>query len=299
MWDAAGRAVYWCDINRFLVHKLDIASGGVCSWLFEEPVVAMAPTDTAGWLLVACASHLLFWRPADDSRQVIDGCHLGGSELRFNDGRGAPNGDFWIGTMHNNVGRHGEALSTAEGRGALYVCTPQLRLVPHLEGLSVPNTICWSPDGGTFYFADSRQNMIWAFDYCRESGTITNRRPFFAGFERGVPDGSAVDVEGCLWNCRFGGACIVRVDPTGRVREVVNTPVSNPTNCVFGGATLGTLFVTSAALKRAPDDRLAGSLIAADVPTTGTPLHAVAIRTPPGVNLPAARLPRPPSPACD
>ena len=49
-------------------------------------------------------------------------------------------------------------------------------------------------------------------------------RPHLVGFGRGHPDGSAVDSEGYLWNCRYGGGCVVRVAPDGAVERVVEVP---------------------------------------------------------------------------
>jgi len=49
-----------------------------------------------------------------------------------------------------------------------------------------------------------------------------------------------------LWNCRYGGSCIVRYAPNGSVDLVIDTPVLNPTTCAFGGFDLKTLYFTSA-----------------------------------------------------
>ncbi|WP_375154774.1 SMP-30/gluconolactonase/LRE family protein [Ensifer sp. ENS05] len=38
-----------------------------------------------------------------------------------------------------------------------------------------------------------------------------------SGFERCLPDGSCVDAEGFIWNCRVaGGRCVVRFARSGR-----------------------------------------------------------------------------------
>src|SRR5258705_32587 len=66
------------------------------------------------------------------------------------------------------------------------------------------------------------------------------------GFPSGRPDGSAIDREGSLWNCRYGGGCIIRVSPSGEVQERVMFPTSNVTSCAFGGPNLTTLYVTTA-----------------------------------------------------
>lgn len=111
--------------------------------------------------------------------------------------------------------------------------------------------------------------MIWAYDYDAATGAISNERPFLEGFSRGVPDGSAMDSEGYLWNCRYYGNCVVRVAPDGKIDRVLEMPVKNITTCVFGGDDLSTLFVTTASAQAPAGDRLAGSLFSVRVGVRG------------------------------
>jgi sugar lactone lactonase YvrE len=87
-------------------------------------------------------------------------------------------------------------------------------------------------------------------------------------FPRGVPDGSTVDAEGYLWNCRFYGGCIVRVAPDGTIDTVIEMPISNVTTCTFGGKDLHTLYVTSASAESHGED-LAGGLFAIETDVCG------------------------------
>ena len=64
--------------------------------------------------------------------------------------------------------------------------------------------------------------------------------------EPGLPDGSVVDADGCLWNAQWQGSKLVRYRPDGSVEREVALPVSNPTCLAFGGPELDVLFVTSA-----------------------------------------------------
>jgi sugar lactone lactonase YvrE len=137
------------------------------------------------------------------------------------------------------------------------------------KNLGIANTLCWSPDHRTFYFADTLVNEIYAYDYA--DGAISNERIFQRGFARGAPDGSAIDSAGYLWNCRFGGSCIIRLAPDGSVDRVVEMPVQNITTCTFGGPDLKTLFITTASIVSPPGNRLAGSLFALEVETPGMP----------------------------
>ena len=71
-----------------------------------------------------------------------------------------------------------------------------------------------------------------------------------------------MDTDGCIWNCRYGGSCIVRFDPNGKVDQLIEMPVQNITNCVFGGKDLKTLFITTATNTDTDRSDLDGSLFA-------------------------------------
>ena len=64
---------------------------------------------------------------------------------------------------------------------------------------------------------------------------------------------------------------MVRVAPDGTVDRVIDIPAENVTTCTFGGANLTTLYITTAAADRAPEDRLAGSLFAVETNVRGVP----------------------------
>lgn len=268
VWSDSEGAVYWTDINRFLIHRHDLAAGSTKSWFFEEPVVAIALTTEAGRMLVALASKLINWWPETDQRRDFGFALPGYPRVRLNDGRADPLGNFWVGSMKNNVLPDGELGEAGPGEGVLYRIDPEGVASEWRRDLGISNTLCWSPDARTFYFADTLANEIRAYDYDKASGAISNERPFLGGHARGFPDGSAMDSAGYLWNCRFYGGCILRIAPDGRIDRVLEMPVQNITTCTFGGPDLKTLFITTASIVSPPGNRLAGSLfaLAVDVP---------------------------------
>ena len=94
VWDAVEAAVYWTDINRFLTHRLDTASGEVRSWFFEEPVVALSLTTEPGRMLVALGSKLIWWWPATDKRSDHGFVLPDSPGVRLNDGRADKQGNL-------------------------------------------------------------------------------------------------------------------------------------------------------------------------------------------------------------
>jgi sugar lactone lactonase YvrE len=137
--------------------------------------------------------------------------------------------------------------------------------------VGISNTVAWSPDRRWFYFGDSLANVIWRYEYDPDTGVIGSERAFFEGFPRGLPDGSAMDSHGYLWNCRYYGGCIVRVAPTGSVDRVIEMPVKNITTCTFGGPDLRTLYITTASSEAPPTDRRAGGLYTLRCAVPGLP----------------------------
>ncbi|MFN3171728.1 MAG: SMP-30/gluconolactonase/LRE family protein [Hyphomicrobiales bacterium] len=270
-WSADENRVYWVDINRFVVHRMDVASGAVTSHLFEEPVVALSLTTKQDTLLVALGSKLTVLHVNSDSREDLGVTLPASPQVRFNDGRTDPNGVFWIGSMGNNVGPNGENLDVTNGLGKLFCYRSGGALEEMEAGIGIANTLCWSPDASTFYFGDTLKNEIRAYPFDAATSSIGEGQTHFAGFDRGLPDGSAIDAQGYIWNCRFGGGCIVRVAPNGNVDRVIEMPVKNITTCCFGGTDLSTLYVTTASVMKDEGDRLAGSLFAIKTQTRGLP----------------------------
>jgi sugar lactone lactonase YvrE len=271
VWHAAHNAVYWSDINRFLIHRLSLADSSVRSWIFEEPVTALCLTDRDDVLEVVLGSSVILWEPGRDLRHDALFRLDGWPSVRLNEARPDPRGSLWAGSMRNNVHPDGSSGEVGGQDGILVRIDPNGRATCFREKIGISNTLAWSPDQRHFYFGDTLANVIWVYDYDASTGAISNERPFLEGFGRGYPDGSAVDSEGYLWNCRFFGNCIVRVAPDGKIDRVVEMPVKNITTCTFGGADLQTLFVTTASAEAPRGDRLAGSLFAIRTDVKGQP----------------------------
>ncbi len=270
LWHSDEQAVYWTDINRFLVHRWNSESNAVRSWFFDEPVTTVVRTSRPQVLLLVIGSGTLFWEPATDTRRPGPFRLPGWPEVRCNDAAADPAGALWVGSMRNNVRVDGTAGEAGGKDGKLFRVIGTGDADVRQQEIGIANTLVWSPDGATLYFGDSLANALWKFSYNGRSGLIADKQRFFCDFERGSPDGSAIDRDGYVWNCRYGGACIVRVAPSGEVDRVVELPVSNATNCTFGGPSMSTLFITTAAIKM-PSERLAGSLFALETEVAGLP----------------------------
>jgi sugar lactone lactonase YvrE len=278
VWHASHQAVYWNDINRFLIHRFTPADQCVRTWFFDEPVTALALTDHPDVLAVVLGSAVILWEPSADIRHDPLFRLDGWPKVRLNDARPDPRGSLWIGSMQNNVNPDGSACELGGKDGALFRLDPDGEVTIWRRDLGIANTLAWSPDQTRFYFGDSLANVVRVYDYDAATGAIANERPFLEGFSRGLPDGSTVDAEGYLWNCRFFGGCIVRVAPDRTIDHVVEMPVQNITTCTFGGPERKTLYVTTARNEAYPKDRWAGGLYAVPTKIAGQPENRFRIK---------------------
>jgi len=226
LWD--GRALWWVDIHAPAIKRYD---GKLEVFPMPEPVGSIAFRKDSG-LLAALQSGLFIVQPGGAPRLLSK---KENPDHRFNDGRCDRAGRFfWVGTLKDPEFTPTGSLFSFDGK----------TLGVKRQGIQVPNSVCWSPDGRTMYFADSPRHKIWAFDYDPDAGEISGER-VFAAPHPGFPDGSCVDADGCLWNAEYGGARVVRYTPQGKVDRIVEVPAKNPTCCCFGGRALDTLHITT------------------------------------------------------
>lgn len=273
-WHAREGAFYWVDIVSRLVSRLS-ADGRVTDWVLDEPVSAAIPRADGG-IAVALASGIFLLDPDSGATTPLSRPDAANPGNRSNEARCDPQGRLWLGTMQNNIGPDGESLPMERSTGALYCVSPDGSSACLETGFGIPNTLAWSPDGRTLYLADTLKTTIYAYDYRPDGPSITGKRVFAAPKGLGVPDGSAMDCEGYLWNARWGGGCLLRLRPDGRIDRIVELPVANPTCCAFGGPDLRTLYVTSTR-HGMPEDAVAanpmeGALLALRTEVAGLPL---------------------------
>jgi len=269
LWEPNSESIYWTDINRFLVHRYYLKDSSLKTWFFEVPVTCVMETSRHDTLVLSAGSGAILWKPERDERGEPMFRRPGWPFVRCNDAGVDPGGMLWVGSMRNNVGPDGEPGEVGGEEGALYRIDGRGNATAQRSKLGVANTLVWTDDHSRFYFGDSLRNCIWSYDRDVADGSLRGEQPFFEGFDRGLPDGSAIDTDGFVWNCRYGGGCIVRIAPNGDVGRVIELPVRNPTNCTFGGRDLSTLFVTSARPEGDRWERFGGCMFAIQTNVTG------------------------------
>ena len=183
--------------------------------------------------------------------------------VRSNDGRVHPSGAFWIGTMYDDTSRgQGDIWHLKDGE-----------LTKIINGLGVPNSICFTPDGTLAYYTDSMTGRIMRIATDPASGLPAGDTEVFAhrGERRGGQDGSVLDADGQLWNARFGGSAIDVYDSSGTLIASHGVDARNPTCPAFIGADLDRIVTTSAAMGIPAAERheADGAVIELDVAVRG------------------------------
>ncbi|MEY4710658.1 MAG: hypothetical protein RIS88_108 [Pseudomonadota bacterium] len=265
LWDDRARCLYWIDIRQPAVRRLDPATGALDTWPMPGLVGSIALVDD-GRLLVALPRSIDLFDPRSGAFETFAAVPPLPQYHRFNDGRCDRQGRFWVGTM-NNITRAPE--------GVLWVLDGSGRLEAVRDGICIPNSLAFSPDGRTMYFADSLRYALYAHDYDPVAGRPGEPRTLASTTAPGFPDGSTVDAQGYLWNAEFNGYRVVRYAPDGRIDRVIELPVRMPTCCAFGGEGLDVLYVTTATQRMTEEELraqpLAGALLAFDVGVRGLP----------------------------
>lgn len=253
LWCAQRGILLWTDIKGALLwmHRphvsencSDTAAARTHAWSLPDRLGSLALCES-GQLLLGLAKGLYvadFDADIDElaSLTLLAPVEAHETRTRINDGRCDRAGNFVFGTTNEHGAR--------EPIGSFYQYSARhgLRRLD-LGGVGIPNSLCFSPDGNTLYYCDSRQPRILQCDYDAASAGVANCRTFVTlPPEAGSPDGSTVDADGCVWNAQWGGARVVRYAPQGRVDRVIQLAAQNPSCVAFGGPRLNQLYITTA-----------------------------------------------------
>lgn len=238
-WDEKLQRLLWVDIVAGDIHEWYTASSRhVVTHLPMQ--IAAVTLDNSGLLIAASDRGIV---QIDLATQAITPlvdpeAHLPNN--RFNDAKCDPLGRFWAGTM--------DAVTQLPGAGSLYMLDNAGRLSTKISGVTCSNGLAWSADRQTFYYIDSPTRQVYAFDFEAYNGTLSNRRVVIEiPASEGLPDGMTIDRTGMLWIALWGGWKVACWNPySGNKQDEILLPVSQVTSCVFGGADLTDLYVTSA-----------------------------------------------------
>lgn len=234
-YDPLSGTLFWFDILGKTLCAFDVTSGSLTRHTLPFLGSVLAVVDETRQLIASDQG--LFLRDSVSGALSSYASIEDKPQNRSNDGRVHPSGALWIGTMSR----------TAEtGAGAIYhvAGTAVTKL---FNAVSIPNGICFSPDGSVGYFNDSKVNHMMRVALDPATGLPVSEPTVFIDRSQGpgVIDGSVVDLEGTIWNSNWDGGGVDRYSPDGRHIARYAAPMRRPTCPAFFGKGFDRLAVTS------------------------------------------------------
>ncbi|MGS2744357.1 SMP-30/gluconolactonase/LRE family protein [Halomonas sp. LS-001] len=242
-WDAGRQRLYWLDINSCCLHDCQPDGSGHVILPLPRQTSYAAPTDEGDYLLVA-ANQLSRLDPKSGKLSDFMAFEADNPVTRSNDARVDMHGSLWLSSM---------GLNAEPAAGSLYRLHHG-RLSGLRNGLTIPNALCFSPDGRYAYFTDTPTGWImrWALDdegfpQRLSTGEFIDPVPWSEQSQHGgLPDGAVVDDEGCLWVALWGAGRVVRLSPDGDEIAHVRLPARHVSCPLLGGPERKTLYITTA-----------------------------------------------------
>ena len=234
LWHPHERRVYWLDIFSPRMFRYDPV-GDRHEQFYAGRTVGGFTFQRDGKQLLFMDRGAIAVLEGREARIVFDDIAQE-RESRFNDVFADPVGRVYCGTM-----------PTGSRPGRLYRLDTDGSLTVVIDRLMLPNGMGLAPDGHRFYVTDSLAREILQFDYDPATGRLCNRQVFCRGAEAdGLPDGLAVDTDGCVWSARWDGGCLLRYAPDGSELLRIGFPARKVSSLAFGGDDAADIYVTTA-----------------------------------------------------
>lgn len=236
-YDPETNTLIWFDIIEKKLFEHRFPDGPTTARVLPMMASALAVVDAERQLL-ATERGLFLRDRATGKLELLMPIEAEDMSTRSNDARVHPCGALWIGTMGKNSERKAGAIYWFF-KGELR------RLYPEI---SIPNSICFSPDGSIAYFTDTAKNILFRVDCDPASGLPVGEPAVFLDWQRqeGGLDGSVTDRDGLLWNARWGAGAIDAYDANAKRVRSLKVPARQVSCPAFAGPELDRMVATSA-----------------------------------------------------
>lgn len=258
-WHPERQQFFWFDIlGKRLLSQDD---SGPLEWRLDRMGSA------AGWidrdrLLVATETGLSVMSLKDGSLAEVAAVEGDNAATRSNDGRADRQGGFWFGTM----GRNGEA-----GLGAVYrFYRGEVRRL--VDPITIPNSICFSPDGRTVHYSDTDRSIVWRQSLDVDGWPVGEQQVHLDLSAQGLsPDGAVIDADGGFCCAIWGQGAVMRFDADGKRTHEWTVDGQHSSCPAFGGPDLTQLLVTTALDGIDDPDEAQGKTYLVDTDLAGLP----------------------------
>lgn len=257
--------LWWLDILAPALRARDLSTGASRHILLDDLTGGLALTES-GKLLLAGRQGIHLFDPETQAATLLFDPEKHKPENRFNSASVDRSGNLWVGTMR---------VDGSAGGGTLYRIGKDLTVMAALPDVALPKNAGWSLDGSEMYLSQGGNARLEAYPVGPDGLPGAPRTVVQGDAETGLPNGIAVDAEGCIWVTMLGAWTVNRYAPDGSLLRRIALPLPMPTALAFGGPELDRLFVTSTYIRMpggysslAPQ---AGNLIEIDAGVRGLP----------------------------
>jgi len=261
-YEAATDTLWWFDILGRKLLEYRFATGTETVHALPEMASALGVVDS-GRHLIFTESGLYLRDTASGRLDRVAEIEADNPVTRSNDARVHPSGSFWLGTM-------GRKVEPKAGSVYWYRAGEVRKL---FDGITIINSICFSPSGEIAYFADSRENRLWRVGCDPETGLPAGEPEIFLDHQGqpGSIDGSICDADGNIWNARWGTGRLDAYDPQGARFASIDVPASQCACPAFVGPKADRLVATSSVIPadKHADDPEGGKTFIVDFPVRG------------------------------
>lgn len=236
-YDPATDTAWWFNIKGRELHQLQLSTGDKTVHPLPFMASVLARIDDHRQL-IATEDGLFLRETATGLLTFHAALEADKPDNRSNDGRVHQSGALWVGTM---------GKSAEDGAGAIYHVSGDTVTTLFPE-ISIPNAICFSPDGSIAYFTDSKRGLLMTVNIDPATGLPVSSPEVLidpAGAE-GDFDGAVCDANGDIINARWGAGAVDRYDPSGRHLARYLVPAQQPSCPAFIGKALDRLLITTA-----------------------------------------------------
>jgi sugar lactone lactonase YvrE len=263
-YDADTDTLFWFDILGCKLLEKKLSGGETIVHDLPEMASALAVINE-GHQLLATESGLHIRDVATGAITSYFPIEADNQATRSNDCRVHPSGAFWVSTM----GKKAEPNA-----GAIYWFFKG-EFSKIFDRLTIPNSICFAPDGSIAYYADTRENILFRVDCDPATGQPLGEPSVFVdrSGKKGGLDGSVVDADGVLWNASWGVGRLDAYSPRGSRIRSIDVTTRQPSCPAFVGANADRLALTTAWEGMDPatrkNDPRAGMTLLLDLPVKG------------------------------
>lgn len=255
---------WWFDILGRKLFEYALASESVRLHDLPEMGSVLARVDD-GRQMIVTETGLHLRHVATGELELITPIEADNQITRSNDGRVHPCGALWFGTMGKSA-EHKAGSIYHVARGVVTKLFPDI---------TIPNAICFSPDGSIAYYTDTMSAKLMRVTIDPATALPTGEPDVLFDHRdgKGGIDGAVCDLDGVIWNARWGAGCIDAYSSEGKRISSFTVPASQATCPAFVGTDARRLLVTSAREGLSADqlaaDPDAGSTFLLDHPVKG------------------------------